>query len=298
MSRCTTILAALVCVFGAAADRPLVAQSTLRLTPDADKALKFRYIGPVGNRVIAVAGIAGNPNVLYVGAASGGIWKTGDAGAHWDPIFDDQDVQSIGALAIAPGDPNTIWAGTGEAFIRSNISIGDGIYKSTDAGKSWTRMGLDRTGRIARVIVDAKNADVVFACALGHAYGPQPERGVFRTTDGGRTWNRVLFVDENTGCSDIAMDPNNSRVLFAGMWQLEIHTWGRTSGGSGSGLFRSADGGTTCRSARSRRRWRARIRIASTPSSKPATACRPTTVEQRKADRSGAARTAARTGRW
>ena len=133
MSRCTTIVAAFACVF-AATDRPLVAQSMLRLTPDADKALKFRYIGPVGNRVIAVAGIAGNPNVLYVGAASGGIWKTSDAGAHWDPIFDDQDVQSIGALAIAPGDPNTIWAGTGEAFIRSNISIGNGIYKSTDAG--------------------------------------------------------------------------------------------------------------------------------------------------------------------
>ena len=245
MSRCTTIVAALVCVLVAAAHRHLVAQSTMRLTPDAYKALKFRYIGPVGNRLIAVAGIAGNPNVLYVGAASGGIWKTSDAGAHWDPIFDDQDVQTIGALAIAPGDPNTIWAGTGEAFIRSNISIGNGIYKSTDAGKSWTRMGLERTGRIARVIVDTKNADVVFACALGHAYGPQPERGVFRTTDGGRTWNRVLFVDENTGCSDIAVDPNNSRVLFAGMWQLEIHTWGRTSGGSGSGLFRSTDGGAT-----------------------------------------------------
>src|SRR5919198_4099870 len=245
MSRSTTIVAALVCVMVAATDRLLVAQSTPRLAPDAYKALKFRYIGPVGNRLIAVAGIAGNPNVLYVGAASGGVWKTVDNGAHWDPVFDAQDVQSIGALAITPGDPNTIWAGTGEAFIRSNISIGNGIYKSTDAGKSWTRMGLERTGRIARVIVDPKNADLVFACALGHAYGPQPERGVFRTADGGRTWNRVLFVDETTGCSDIAIDPNNSRVLFAGMWQLEIHTWGRTSGGPGSGLFKSVDGGAT-----------------------------------------------------
>src|SRR5437016_11650332 len=197
------------------------------LNPDMYKQLKFRYVGPVGNRIIAIAGIPASPYVYYAGAASGGIFKTTDNGAHWEAIFDDEDVASIGSLAVAPSDPNVVWAGTGEAFIRSNISIGDGIYKSTDAGKSWTRMGLDRTGRIARVIVDAKNADVVFACALGHAYGPQPERGVFRTTDGGRTWNRVLFVDENTGCSDIAMDPNNSRVPFAGTWQTAITHWGR-----------------------------------------------------------------------
>jgi len=221
------------------------AQAPAGPAPDALGALKFRYIGPVGNRLIAIAGIPGNPNVYFAGAASGGVWKTVDNGAHWEPMFDAQDVQSIGALAVTPGDANTIWAGTGEAFIRSNISIGNGIYKSTDGGKTWTRMGLERTGRIARIVVDAKNSEVVFACALGHAYGPQPDRGVFRTTDGGRTWNRVLFVDENTGCSDVALDANNPRVLFAGMWQLEIHTWGRTSGGPGSGLFRSTDGGAT-----------------------------------------------------
>ena len=237
--------ALVVCAVGGSTALRLDAQPAPRETRDAYRALKFRYIGPVGNRVIAVAGVPGNPNVLYVGAASGGIWKTSDAGAHWDPIFDDQDVQSIGSLAIAPSDPNVIWAGTGEAFIRSNISIGDGIYKSTDAGHTWVRMGLERTGRMARIVVDPRNADVVFACALGHAYGPQAERGVFRTTDGGRTWNRALFVDENTGCSDLAIDANNPRVLFAGMWQLEIHTWGRTSGGPGSGLFRSTDGGVT-----------------------------------------------------
>src|SRR5437867_2951850 len=230
----------------AAAMRLVAAQSTdSTLAPDTYKQLKFRYVGPVGNRIIAVAGIPGSPYIYYAGAASGGIFKTTDNGAHWDAIFDDQDVSSIGSLAIAPSDPNVIWAGTGEAFIRSNISIGNGIYKSTDAGKTWTRMGLERTGRIARVVVDPKNADVVFTCALGHAYGPQQDRGVFKTADGGRTWNRVLFVDENTGCSDIAMDPNNPRVLFAGMWQIEIHTWGRTSGGPGSGLFRSTDGGAT-----------------------------------------------------
>ena len=223
---------------------PVTAQSP-RPSADAFSALKFRYIGPVGNRVIAIAGVPGSPHVYYAGAASGGVWKTADDGAHWEAMFDDQDVQSIGALAVAASDPSTVWAGTGEAFIRSNISIGNGIYKSLDAGKTWTRMGLERTGRIARVVVDPKNADIVFACALGHAYGPQPDRGVYKTSDGGRTWTRALFVDENTGCSDIAMDPNNPRVLFAGMWQLEIHTWGRTSGGPGSGLFKSIDGGAT-----------------------------------------------------
>ena len=215
------------------------------LGPEAYRQLKYRYIGPVGNRVIAVAGLPGNPNVYYVGAASGGIFKTTDAGATWTPIFDDQTVSSVGSLAIAPSDPNVVWAGTGEGFIRSNISLGNGIYRSTDAGKTWSSMGLEKTGRIGRIVIDPRNPDVVLACALGHSYGPQADRGVFRTTDGGKTWQKTLFVDENTGCSDIAMDANNPRILFAGMWQLEIHTWGRTSGGPGSGLFRSKDGGAT-----------------------------------------------------
>jgi len=222
-----------------------VAQQASPIAPDLYKALKWRYIGPVGNRVIAIVGIPGNPNVWYAGAASGGIFKTTDNGAHWDAIFDDQPVSSIGSLAVAASDSNVVWAGTGEAFIRSNISIGNGIYKSTDAGRTWTHMGLDKTGRIGRVLIDPKNPDTVLACALGNAYGPQPERGVFRTTDGGKTWERTLFVDENTGCSDIAMDSANPRTVFAGMWQLEIHTWGRSSGGPGSGLFKSTDGGAT-----------------------------------------------------
>ncbi len=159
----------------------LRAQPAAPLTPDLYKQLKFRYIGPVGNRVIAIAGVPANPNVYYAGAASGGIFKTTDAGAHWDAVFDDQPVSSIGSLAVAPSDPNVIWAGTGEAFIRSNISIGNGIYKSTDAGRTWTHVGLDKTGRIGRVLVDPRNPDVVIACALGNAYGPQQERGVFRT---------------------------------------------------------------------------------------------------------------------
>ncbi len=215
------------------------------INPDTYAQLKYRYLGPEGNRATAVVGIPGNPNIYYVGAASGGIFKSTDGGIRWEAIFDSEPVASIGSLAIAATDPNIVWAGTGEPFIRSHISVGSGIYKSVDAGKTWTLMGLEKTGRIGNVIIDPRNPDVVLACALGHAYGPQPERGVFRTTDGGKTWEKVLFVDENTGCSDLGIDPNNSRILFAGMWQIEIHTWGRTSGGPGSGLYKSTDGGAT-----------------------------------------------------
>jgi len=216
-----------------------------QISPEVYNEMKFRYIGPVGNRATAVVGIPANPNVYYVGAASGGIFKSTDGGIHWDPIFDEEPVSSIGSLAVAASDPTIVWAGTGESFIRSHISVGNGIYKSLDAGKTWKPMGLEKTGRIANVILDPHNPNIVLACALGHAYGPQPDRGVFRTTDGGKTWEKVLFVDENTGCSDMGMDPNNPRTLFAGMWQIEIHTYGRKSGGSGSGLFKSTDEGVT-----------------------------------------------------
>ncbi len=213
--------------------------------PEAYRQMPWRHIGPVGNRISAVAGVPGDPLVYYAGSASGGIFKTSDGGATWDPIFDDQPVSSIGAIAVEPSDPNVVWAGTGESWIRSNISLGAGIYKSTDAGRTWTLMGLERTGRIARIMIDPQNPDIVFAAALGHCYGPQPERGVFRTTDGGKTWERVLFVNEDTGAADVVMDPNNRRVLFAATWQFVIRTWGRESGGPGSGIFVSRDGGTT-----------------------------------------------------
>jgi len=205
----------------------------------------YRHVGPVGNRVSAVTGEPGNPNVYYIGAASGGIFRSRDGGHSWKPVFDDQPAASIGALAVAPSDPNVVWAGTGETFIRSNVSIGNGVYRSTDRGEHWTHMGLDATGRIGRIVIDPNDPDRVYVAALGHLYGPQQERGVYRTTDGGRSWQRVLFVDENTGAVDLVMDPNNPRILFAATWQMRIWTWGRESGGAGSGIWMSRDGGDT-----------------------------------------------------
>lgn len=216
-----------------------------RIPPDAYSGLRWRYIGPEGNRFSAIAGVAGDPQVVYAGSASGGIFKTTDGGLSWSPIFDNQPVHSIGDIAVAPSDPSIVWAGTGESCIRSNISVGEGIFKSTDAGRTWTRMGLEKTGRIGKVVIDPQNPDHVLACALGHAYGPQQERGVFRTIDGGKTWERTLFADENTGCSDLEIDPHNPRKAFAGMWTLDIKTWGRESGGPGSGLYTSHDAGAT-----------------------------------------------------
>ncbi len=215
------------------------------VAPAVLDSLHWRFIGPEGNRFSAVVGVPGNTRVYYAGAASGGVYKTSDGGIHWSSVFDDQPVQSIGSLAVAESDPNIVWAGTGEGHIRSHVSVGQGVYKSSDAGTTWRLMGLEKTGRIPRTIIHPTNPDIVYVCALGHAYGDQPERGVYRTTDGGATWTLVLFVDQKTGCSDLAMDPSNPRVLFAGMWQFEIHTWGRRSGGPGGGLFVSRDGGTT-----------------------------------------------------
>jgi photosystem II stability/assembly factor-like uncharacterized protein len=209
--------------------------------------LKWRFMGPsVGNRIAAVAGVPGDPTIYYAGAASGGVWKSTDSGATFAPIFDGQRVAAIGALAVAPTDPSTVWAGTGEAWvIRPSDVIGDGIYKSTDAGATWTRMGLEETGRIGRIIVHPTDPNIVYACALGRTTGQQQERGVFKTTDGGRTWNRVLFVDDNTGCSGLTMDAKNPNVLFAGTWQVEMHPWAMLSGGPGSGIHVTRDGGAT-----------------------------------------------------
>jgi photosystem II stability/assembly factor-like uncharacterized protein len=218
--------------------------------PNTDKnenQFGFRFVGPrVGNRVASIAAIPGDPSTYYAGAASGGVWKSTDGGNHWDPIFDKEPAAAIGALAVAPSQPSTVWAGTGEAWVIRDVDVmGDGIYKSTDAGKTWKNMGLPHSGRIGRIIVHPTNPDIVFACVLGRTTGPQQERGVYRTTDGGQHWDRVLFADEKTGCSGLSMDPQDPHTLFAGMWQVEMHTWAELSGGPGSGIWVSHDGGTT-----------------------------------------------------
>lgn len=212
------------------------------------RALHWRFIGPTGGRTDAIVGEPGNPMVIYAGAASGGVWRTLNGGIDWKPVFDAEPVSSVGALAVAPSAPNQVWAGTGETFyIRAYTSMGDGVYKSTDRGDSWRHMGLGKTGRIARIIVDPQNPDVVWVCALGDAYNPQHERGVFTTTDGGATWKQSLFVNEYTGCSDMAMDPADPQTVYAGMWRLRIRNWDLGSGGPGSGLFVTHDGGTSWR---------------------------------------------------
>jgi photosystem II stability/assembly factor-like uncharacterized protein len=212
--------------------------------PTIFKNLDFRFIGPEGNRTIAIAGVPGDPMTNYIGAASGGLWKTTDGGIGWNPIFDDQQVSSIGAIAITPNNPDQIWVGTGETFlIRPAHAMGDGIYKSNDAGATWKHMGLEHTGRIGRIVVHPTNPDIVYAAALGHTYGPQQERGIYKTTDGGKTWNRILFVDEHTGAADFALDPKNPDRLLAAMWSIHINSWGLNSGGPGGGIYRSLDGG-------------------------------------------------------
>ncbi len=210
------------------------------------KGMKYRVVGPFrGGRSLTAAGIPGDPNTYYFGATGGGVWKSTDAAMTWKPVFDKEAVSAIGSLAVAPSDPNIVYVGTGEACIRGNISHGDGVYKTLDGGKTWKNVGLNDSRAIGKVIVDPKNSDIVFVAALGHPYGPNTERGIFRTTDGGKTWQKVLYKDENTGGIDIAFDPNNSHILFASLWQARRTPWSLSSGGPGSGLYRSNDGGTT-----------------------------------------------------
>ncbi len=215
--------------------------------------LRWRSIGPMrGGRALAVSGVPGNPDVYYFGAVAGGVWKTTNGGENWTPMTDSTDIRSVGAIAVAPSDPNVIYVGTGESCIRGDVSYGDGMWKSTDAGKTWMHIGLEDTHHIARIAVDPRNADVVLVAALGHAFGPNAERGVFRSTDGGKTWAKSLFKDDKTGAIDISMDPNNPRIVFAALYQFVRMPWGFESGGPGSGLYRSTDGGATWTQLRGR----------------------------------------------
>jgi photosystem II stability/assembly factor-like uncharacterized protein len=213
--------------------------------PPEFKTIRYRLVGPaVGGRVSRSAGVPGDPLTYYLASASGGVWKSSDGGISWKPIFDEQPISSIGSLALAPSDPNVIYVGSGEANIRGNVAPGNGIYKSTDAGKTWKHV-WKQEGQIGTMIVHPTNPDIAYAAVLGHAFGPNPERGVYRTTDGGKTWQRILHKDADTGASDICLDPTNPRILLAGLWQTRRRPWELTSGGSGSGLYQSKDGGDT-----------------------------------------------------
>jgi photosystem II stability/assembly factor-like uncharacterized protein len=209
--------------------------------------LRWRSVGPYrGGRVTAVAGVSGQPHVYYHGATGGGVWKTTDGGMSWQPIADSiLGAGSVGAIAVAPSDPNVVYVGTGESCIRGNTSPGDGMYRSTDAGRTWARIGLEDAGQIAQIRVHPRDPELVYVAVLGHAFGPNPTRGVFRSRDGGRNWQRVLFRSDSAGAIDLVMDPANPRILYAGIWQAVRRPWEMISGGPGSGLFKSTDGGDT-----------------------------------------------------
>ena len=214
--------------------------------------MQWRCIGPFrGGRTVAISGVPHQPNVFYMAAVNGGVWKTTDFGNTWTPIFDDQPSGSVGALAVAPSDPNILYVGSGEGLQRPDLAVGDGVYKSTDAGKTWTHLGLRDAQQITAIVVDPKNSDRVFVAAEGHPYGPNAERGVFRSLDGGKNFEKVLYKDENIGAADLVMDPSNPQVLFAALWAARVAPWEVRSGESfvipGSGLYKSTDGGNTWR---------------------------------------------------
>ena len=229
-----------------AVEQTVSAKSAAKIDEKLFGAMRWRQVGPFrGGRVLAVTGVPGEPNVFYFGGASSGVWKSTDAGSNWQPIFDQESIASIGSIAVAPSDHNIIYVGSGEACIRGNISYGNGVYKSLDGGKNWKNIGLKDTQHIGAVIVDPKNPNIVFVAALGHAYGTNEERGIFRSTDGGATWQKVLYKDNKTGAIDIVFDPHNANTLFASLWEIYRTPWSLNSGGPGSGLYKSTDGGST-----------------------------------------------------
>lgn len=224
---------------------PMTSQSQSVEVKDAIQHMKWRAIGPanMGGRVTDIDGIPGDPSTYYISGADGGIFKTTNGGATFTPIFDDQDAYSIGALTIAQSDQNVLWVGTGEGDPRNSVGYGRGVYRSNDGGKSWKKVGLEKTERIKRIVVHPQNPDVACVCALGREWGPNPERGVFLTEDGGETWEKVLYLDEDTGCSDLAMEISNPRVMYAGMWTFRRRPWRFDDGGKETALYRTWDGG-------------------------------------------------------
>ena len=209
-------------------------------------AIRFRCIGPPrGGRVVAVAGDPSEPAVFYFGAVAGGIWKTEDAGVTWTNVSDGYlKTSSVGALAVSESDPNVVYAGMGESTIRADVSHGDGVYRSTDRGRTWVHLGLADTRHISEIRIHPRDPDRVYVAALGHAFGPNSERGVYRSTNGGASWERVLYRDDRTGAADLALDTRNPTVLYASLWETHRNFWELVSGGPGSGLWRSTDAGT------------------------------------------------------
>ena len=240
--------ALLVALFALAGSVRLLARrdAPKQYDPKLFQELRWRLIGPSrGGRVLAVTGVRGQPEIFYFGSVGGGVWKTNDAGRTWKPVFDSQSIASIGAIAVAPSDSKVIYVGSGEADMRSSISYGNGMYKSADGGKTWAHIGLEDSRQIGRILVDPRDANKVFVAALGHAYGPNQERGVFRSRDGGKSWQKILFHDENTGAIDVAFEPGNPKTIYASLWQTRRPPWSvyPPSNGPGSGLYRSIDGG-------------------------------------------------------
>src|SRR5271155_1359428 len=210
--------------------------------------LRWRSIGPFrGGRTRAVAGVAGAPNLFYIGAVNGGVWKSDDSGRTWAAIFDSQPTQSVGAIAVAPSNPDIIYVASGEGLQRPDLSVGNGIYKSIDAGKTWTHLGLRDGEQIPALAIDPRDPNRIFAAVLGHPYGPSEERGIYRSTDGGQTWQKVISKDENTGASAVEIDPSNPNTIYASMWEAREGPWedGNLFNGTGGGLFKSTDGGST-----------------------------------------------------
>jgi photosystem II stability/assembly factor-like uncharacterized protein len=210
--------------------------------------LHWRMLGPFrGGRVNSATGVPGRPNEFYFGAVNGGVWKSIDGGRVWSPVFDGQPVASIGAVTVAPSAPDTVYVGTGENTLRDSMGFGNGVFKTTDAGRTWTHLGLTETHHIGRIAVDPRNANVVFVAAIGKLYAPSPERGVFRSRDGGKSWEKVLFKNNDVGAVEVVIDPTNSNVVYAGLWNTRRPPWYTygTSTGPGGGMYKSTDGGTT-----------------------------------------------------
>ncbi len=227
---------------------PRLSAQSAAIDPALYGGLKWRMVGPFrAGRVNAVTGVAGQPNTFYFGSVGGGVWKSTNAGRTWNPIFDGENVASIGAIAVAPSNPQMIYVGTGEADMRDSIQFGDGMYKTADGGKTWTHIGLEATRQIGRVIVNPRDPNTVFVAALGHVYGPHADRGVYRSTDGGATWQKILYKGDSVGAIDVAFDPSNPQTIYAAMWAVRRPPWFiyAPANGQGSGLFKSIDGGKT-----------------------------------------------------